>query len=409
MSHLQQLRLPTIITASLLLLLVLTFSAPTYATEINSPTLGDHNFQRIPIVAGDVDWGDLEDHMYEPEFNTGGIGRELRGRAADLAVLQDGVPITLNLGQGQTVYYVFEKAVIWANGTSGNKTAGPLDGLPKWFGKLASRDVQGKSLDNHAAGQMALMKRQDANTKQVFISVNTCGQPAFNGSKGFSPQLTLYLSTTNHMPGPGQSDSTPVPFMHGFVNATLNATSDQSIYMGVSAPNITAATGSWNFAIAASTSSYYFGAIDDLSGAFIVDTDQRSALIVSRNLTDPASLAANPDLRKQWLENPPPFTLFVVQANSTGIGSVSDSFCGIKSLSQSQAGIRINSTITLRNHGGNPKQQFYVEGLNPGTDYWAVLAWSNANNVSNVLGGVTSGGRVWQPFKFTTKTGKLKS
>src|SRR6185369_2470894 len=97
-------------------------------------------------------------------------------------------------------------------------------------------------------------------------------------------------------------DSTPTPFVNGFVNATMNVTATQNVYIGVSAPNITAANGQWNFAIAASVDGYYFSSVDDVPGAFLVDTDQTSALIVSHNLTDPALLKNNSDLRTQWLE-----------------------------------------------------------------------------------------------------------
>jgi len=410
---------------TLFLLILALVWGPSYASasELPGPLTDDHNFRRIDSSAGDVDWGDQHDllipspveqsAMYEPDFAASGVGREILGRAApEIMSLKNNEPDTRNLEPGQTVYYVFENATI--AGAGSNRSVEVPPGVWPGFG-LSRRDLEvekevrtSQRLPDSPNSHFELQKRQAANGKPVYITANTCMQPTANGTGASAPmsQLTMYISTQNEKPGPGQGDR--FPFLNGFGNVTFNATRDQNVFIAITAPNTTTSTGTWNFAIAASVDGSFFSKAVDFDGAWVVDTDQTSALIVTNNLTDPQLLVNNSNLRTEWLARTPPFSLFVVPKNSTGMASLNQSYCGLSQLMK--PGFRINTTITTRNQGNNPKQQFHVEGLEPGTEYMAVLAYRGENATENmVAGAIGGGGRVWKPFGFKTKTGNVLS
>ncbi|KAF2672432.1 hypothetical protein BT63DRAFT_477199 [Microthyrium microscopicum] len=432
-----QSRLAACIGTSLLLLIVYSTLSPgqfAYAAELDATLQRDHNHPRIDLgLAGDVDWGDeiereqekvLQEEalkgLYEPEFGVGALGRELIGRAAeDITPLKNNVPVSLNLQPGQTVYYVFENSEIF--GPSGNSGSGILGSLPPKFGSLQRRNVAKRSLDlddldrleespaDQTGSQFPVLdKRQNATkTANVYITANTCLQPSMNGSSSSAaPQLALYLSSVNQKPGPGASDTLPpIAFNEGYATTTQEASGNGNLYIGVSAPNITGATGEWNFQISTSIDNNFFRAVNEATGAFLVDTDSTSTLIVSDNLTDSDALANNSGLRQQWESTPPPFKMFIVPANTSGLDGVRNSFCGLSNLAANSAGISVNNSIITRNQGNVPKQQFMVEGLSLGTQYWAFMSYSAANGSANVVSGaVNGGGIVWQPFSFKTKS-----
>jgi calcium channel MID1 len=413
-----QTRLAVCIGTSLLLIVVYFTLSPAhfaYAAELDSILHDDHNHERIDfLVSSDVDWGELEEEAqahegYEPEFGVGGLGRELIGRAPqDITPLKNNVPINLNLEPNRTVYYVFENASIW--GPQANTSHQGLIPDPDDFGDLFETitNLSKRKLELRSMEENGLEKRQNpGQSRTIYISANTCLQPNLNGTlTSVPPQLSMFVSTSNQNPGPGQPTDQQQEFVfdEGFVNATIQAGSN--VYMSIHAPSVVA-SDPWNFIVAASIDDYYFSSNSTVPAAFLVDSDQNSALIVSSNLTSPDVLIDQPELRTQWEQSTPPFSMFIVNGSSNAINGVRRSTCGLSNIRIGNA--KINSTITTRNSGNNPKQQFYIDGLSPGSSYYAILSYDATNKTQeNQAPSAGGGGHIWQPFSFSTKQGMFQ-
>ncbi|KAL8848843.1 MAG: hypothetical protein Q9221_006139 [Calogaya cf. arnoldii] len=93
--------------------------------------------------------------------------------------------------------------------------------------------------------------------------------------------------------------------------------------------------------------------------------------------------------------NPPPFEVYVHDQADLSFQSLRRSICGLRNHAKVKKSD--NSMVKI---GGQPKQLFYVDGLNSSTSYYAVMTWEpRAGNIT--AGG---GGAVWKATNFTTKS-----
>jgi len=397
-----------------------------YAAELDSIHNQDHNHHRIAreqefALASETDWGDDENvEMFEgtAEYQADfvGLGRDIIGRALlDTFALQNNIPNSLNVGPGETRYYVFENSSVWGEHASWRS------GLPSNISRgdqdvISKRDAEGIQILEDAVGmeESSFVRRQTGGTtRAVFISVNTCLQPSPQGGQTDPvPQLTLYVSLTDQNPKPGPAASadlqTAYPLVEGYGAAQLNATGN--VYIAVAAPNATSnsLSGDWNYVVAASIDASYYYYNDTTSFLWTIDTDSTSALVATYNLTSEDDTDETMALRKEWMATPLPFSMFVYNQSDPKVNGIRNSFCGLQKLDSGSTVVETN--MTERGMGSNPKQQFYVHELIPGQNYTGVLAYNGVNRTAdsgaNVVGG---GGQLWQAMDFTTKIGKTVS
>lgn len=371
----------------------------------------DHNWHRIEDERLRADGVDVDAEEDEEE----------QVLVARQAVTQlDTVPITrndagnaLNILPGQTERWRYPEELL--HGPYGEKGAGlpsPLLrvdlGLSERHNELKRRDV----LDDDAWG---LEKRQGSSeTRTVYISINTCLQPAYNGTgtqTGPPPQLTLYVGreTSNESPGPDSSGAQDTHVLdQGF--AKVNITASDDMYVAVHAPELpNDFGGGWNYEVAFSIDDYYHKAEEDLSKPFmyLVDTDTESALLVTDNLT----LASNGSVEyHEWMNLTSPFMIFASNSNYTRPLGLEKSFCGLTNNAQMRAdptspsgGIsNIQMGMTSRGLGNKPKQQFYISKLNSSSGYLGSLAMYG-NSTAEGPGVIGGGGTVWPQMNWVTK------
>jgi calcium channel MID1 len=408
---------------SLLLLIIYYSFSPShfaYAAEIDSIHNEDHNHHRIPVhsslqVASDIDWGDDDldaaefegTAQYQAEF--AGVSRSIIGRALeDQFALQNNVPNSLNVRPGETKYYVFENATVWGEHAPWRK------GLPTAISR-GDQDMVGKrSLGEEEVvlGNDTLAKRQsgDDSVRTVFVTVNTCLQPqAQEGRTDIAPQLTLYVSQddNNPKPGPDKGDTSQqsYPLTEGYVEAKINAS--RNVYISVSAPTVADGefAGEWNYVVAASIDASYYYYNDTTPFLWTIDTDSTSALIATYNLTSENDTDDTMALRKEWMAMQVPFNMFVYNSSNPAVNGIRNSYCGMQKLDQ--GAVVVEGNMTERGMGSNPKQQFYIHGLQPGQKYTGLLAYNGVNRDTDSGSGVVGGGgQLWQQMEFTTKTGK---
>jgi calcium channel MID1 len=336
-----------------------------------------------------VDWGEEDDLSVAPyQADFAGFDRSIIGRASSaLTELKDNIPVGSNVASGQTQYFVFLNSSLWADfSTSGN-------GLPP---EISQRSGM--------AGLGNVSQSSSSTTRNVYISVMACTRPGSNStSNSVIPQLTLYVSTTdsNQSPGPDKTDDQQsVPLRQG--SSQLAVSASGNVYVGVAGPsNATSTSSQWSFQVSASIDDYDLYSTN-ANFTYVLDTDSNSALISTFNLTDSNDTA----IRQKWadLSSNPPFELFVFNSSDPGLNGIQHSYCGLSQLAAS--GFKVNSSITIRNDGQIPKQQFYVDGLQPGQTYSAFLAYKAANQSGNTPPNfVGGGGQVWNQLSFTTKSG----
>ncbi|KAI7602717.1 hypothetical protein KC319_g22241, partial [Hortaea werneckii] len=126
-------------------------------------------------------------------------GLEKRADAVDSQKISgNNAPNLLNIQAGNTTIWKYTKELL--NGEYANETVG----LP---GKVGQKRVVPPQ--RHAE----LRKRQDGETRQIYVSINTCLQPTWNATgmqERAPPQLTLYVATQSDKEdvgpgsGPGQ-------------------------------------------------------------------------------------------------------------------------------------------------------------------------------------------------------------
>ncbi|KAL9097762.1 MAG: hypothetical protein Q9165_000088 [Trypethelium subeluteriae] len=245
---------------------------------------------------------------------------------------------------------------------------------------------------------------QEASQK-VYVSVTTCSQPSSNSNQP-PPQLILCLSK-NSNPGPSNCFKN-ITLIEGHADATLPSTDE--LYIAVLAPEVPSAlTSEWSYEVAASIDAFYHS-YSNSQGLLLLDTDSKSALFVSNNLT-----SATPDnsIYNDWMQMwPPPLTLFAHNTNDSSITGLRHSYCGLQNTAQIQpsavdSGQMVMSmterAVGLWGSSPEPKQQFYLNALNTSSTYNGIMAM-NGNSTHSGPGVVNGGGQVWGPMSFKTKS-----
>lgn len=397
-----QSRLAATLAASVILVILffsLTSPQFAYAAELDPRIPPDHNH---PIALGFC--GTMVEMKEEEETaasdwenHESSIREDLVRRApSGVPALSNNNPQSMDIGAGLTQNWVFPKEVI----------AGP----PGVIGPgLPSEDI---TEDETVQTRSELRKRQDIKT--VHITLNTCMQPALNASAspadiggGSPPQLQLWVSQSSSLtnPGPGTRDNPDqqnLDFDGGFAMFEVDTAED--VYVGVSAPNTTSWTGTWNYEIAASIDAPFHTIDENWANLFFVDGDNHAVLLVTNDTTQRNTTS---EIYKQWMTIAPPYGVFAHNQNDSTILGVQNSFCGLRNRAQIMANIRganIQNVASMVNRGlgGKPKEQFYITDLNVSSAYYGFLAMEG-NSTASGAGVVGGGGKVWRAMNFRTK------
>jgi calcium channel MID1 len=419
LSPLQSRLAASLIASITLLILYFAFASPhfAYAADVDSIRPEDHNHERLlagPFLDLDYDELELREVSYEPEFV--GVDRGITPRATDLPVaLVNNRQDPTNIQLGQTVYYMFSNSSLWADQS-------PLTpGLPSQI-TLNGRTLMEMDAgdDAAAADELKLRSRQTTGTanRTLYITVTACDQPSAvsNTTTDPPPQLQLYVSQSadNTNPGPTSNSDLQdmVTLVGGYALYTVNATGN--VFIGVYGVNNSAYSGVWSAQIAASIDApyhYYWNSSDP--NLFLVDSDTEAALFYTDPFitNDSNKKGLNTTLFNEWMSTAPPFVMFANDASNTAINGIQNSYCGLQnhaSISQvERAGQTTSQVVTEMTSIGDPalpKQQFYMNGLSPGTSYNVILAM-NGNSTDSGDGVVGGGGQVFHMANFTTATG----
>ncbi|KAK3115072.1 hypothetical protein LTR53_005938 [Teratosphaeriaceae sp. CCFEE 6253] len=390
-------------TLLLLGLIFWTLSNPhlAYAAELGEDGSGqvrggeDHNWHRIQEQRL------REDGIVADEGETGdGLLGIRQAAATATAISANNAPNQLNIQPGNTTLWVYSNDLLRDPSTP----TGP--GLP--VDPVEKRGAEDEHRD--------LRKRQDSSeTRTIFISVNTCLQPTWNGTSVQTvapPQLTLYVSsqTGNEDIGPGGRSQIVQPLSEGFANVSLTASG--TWYVAVHAPELPDGfVGVWNYELAVSHDAYYHSAPQSDPPdpfLFLVDTDVSSALLVTNNLTQ--TNASSP-IFQRWMELSTPYTLFAANVNHTRMMGLTSSYCGWENNNQiaasqedaegAESGVQMG--MITRGLGNKPKEQFYVTNLNSSSSYTGVLA-QPGNSTQSGAGVVGGGGKIYAPVSWSTKS-----
>lgn len=335
----------------------------------------------------------------EHESNSVGvIGRQEQEQTP--LVLSNNAPMSQSLLAGRGQFWTFAKSSV--DGPAGIE--GPQ--LPSSSGGNSSTSAD---TEDERDG---LKKRQSSPV--IYITITTCGQPVYNGSspeseEAIPPQLSLFASQSsdNTRPGPGSGGDQESVLLNGGYGQ-LQLDQDQSVMIGVFAPETSLFTGEWNYQIAVSIDAPFHVSFSQTQSLHFVDADTRASLLITDDLT---SAEPNETSFAEWMSlDPPPYGMFVYPATMQSIQGVKNSYCGLR---MSQGGLFTNlenavnqniAVMTSRGLGGKPKEQFYVTGLNASSDYIGILARQPRISNGSLASDIGSGGTVWRSVNFTTKS-----
>lgn len=419
LTPLQSRFLASVVALALLALIYWTLSTPhfAYAAELEFDGSGrsriggeDHNWHRIARDDLDGDEDVIGVHSdWREEVRRDSAGVYVRATQQKTTSGNNDANVE-NIQPGDTMVWRFPKDQLMSE----HAERGP--GLPS-DGSMASDKVEERHIDLRRwvddfddAGFAELEPRQDS--RRIYISINTCLQPDYNGggTPSAPPQLTLYVATSsgNTNPGP-QSDpnsQVAIPLDEGYANYTMMAEGDS--YMSVYAPGLPDGFGGdWNYELAVSIDDYYHSLTPNHTNLFLIDSDSDSALLVTGNLTQANS--SQPSYQ-EWLDLKAPYILFASPSSSPKLYGLQKSYCGLKQNAQiagkqsdpSGSDTNVQMEMITRGLDHKPKEQFYITNLDKASIYHAVLArpGNSTDSGSGVVGG---GGRVWKAVNFTTK------
>ncbi|KAH8598003.1 BcMID1, Ca2+ channel protein [Bisporella sp. PMI_857] len=430
LNPLQSRLVASIIASTTLLLLYYVFLNAhfAYAAELGSIQHEDHNHNRLgerPFLVVEREDLDIRDTgEYSGSilgFNGGIVARAPQTpTASDPQPLLNNVPITDNVEQGETRSYSFLKASVFGN------LSAPTAGLPSL---IQARGIEVRTKDHgihqpidftdddelDPSSELKPRQSDSGDVRTVYISVNTCAQPApvQNTTIEPPPQLELYVSlfANNTNPGPNSDSSTQERYVldRGAVMVKVNATGD--VFIGLFGQSTTAYKNVWSAEIAVSIDGFYhnFHNPDDSSlDLAIVDSDASASMLITGDLT---SENQNSSVYQSWMKTSPPFVLFASNANDRSIYGLQHSYCGLSKLASikpnnAQNAENVKASITNMTWGGNnqPRQRFYLSGLTSSSTYNVVLGMfgNSTNGGDNVVGG---GGQIWEMQTITTLSG----
>ncbi|GKT85069.1 calcium influx-promoting protein ehs1 [Colletotrichum tofieldiae] len=391
-----QSRLAASLIASLLLVLIYyLLSTPTFAlaaelTGTTQPILDDLQLD------GSLERRSHLEPTYEPEFAA--FDRSIIGRApAGVTGLVNNVKVNRNVPGNTTQNFVFEAIAIFANFFDGTDEAFTME--PR------------ESVNDSFSPELVSTEGQEG----VYLGDNMYTAAARGEQhEGRSPQITMYISTSqdNQTPGPGQNASLQkiVKFEEGAAMFSVNATGD--VFIGIGAPEKDGEkfTGDWNFDVAASTDDFFHSFDENPSELLWVDSDSSAALLTTQNLTD----SQNETRIQEIMEQGPSFVMFVENRDQPTTKGVRRSMCGLENYAQIAAkkggkfGNLASTTMTTRGPGNLPKQQFFFNGLNASALYTGILVQTGNSSTLKKRqdGGSTGGGgRVFEATPFETKDG----
>ncbi|KAI1805488.1 stretch-activated Ca2+-permeable channel component-domain-containing protein [Daldinia bambusicola] len=414
LSPLQSRLAASVIASCLLLVIYLILLFPKFASALEfDPISPDHDVHESSYEQLDAveisEALDLRPPAYEPSFTL--FDRSIMGRVEGGAINMANNEIKKsNLAPGSTMTYVFQVSSV--NGETARDLSEPLE-LRRSLNTSRTSAVDGgenKGEDDGTSLKPELVRRKES-TKTLWISANTCLQPARRSSDQTAPdppQLTLYVSTSpdNTSPGPEQSEDTQkaIVFTEGAV--MFNTSIDKDVYLSISAPSVPTedfdTSHQYNFELVASTDRYYytFQANQTDPGLIWVDSDASAALLQTNYLNNVSS---------QVIKTPP-YVMFAHNDGNIDIRGVRNSYCGLSSYAQIRNladGSSGMMTIGLKNGGdlNLTRQEFYVSGLNASSNYTAILARPPGKSLQTRQEDSSdiSGGAIFQPATFSTK------
>ncbi|KAK3326251.1 stretch-activated Ca2+-permeable channel component-domain-containing protein [Apodospora peruviana] len=402
LSPLQSRLAASVIATCLLIALYFTLFSPHFALATDLK-------QTLPILLDDPDSGvDLEysvdasvrtslDRSYEPEFAA--FDRSIIGRApAGVTSLANNVEADMNVIAGMTQVFAFEAP----GAVERDRDASRLE-------LREESDVIQDGESDNALEFSAVERRQSSRT--IYISANTCEQPQprdLSKTQPDPPQLTLYVSTdpSNEQPGPNAKSSSQVLFAFTEGAVMYNLTTDNVVYIGVHAPNVsTEYMGQYNVHIAASTDMFFHTFnIEEDADLIWVDSDSQGALLITHDLTQ----SSDPALQQRIMSSQP-YVMFAHNKEDRSINGLKYSYCGLQNNAQiaaiknGQFASMVRMGMTKRPPGNLPKEQFYFSGLNSSADYVGILA-QEGNGTESGNGRPGGGGHVFRATSFSTKS-----
>ncbi|KAI0120083.1 stretch-activated Ca2+-permeable channel component-domain-containing protein [Nemania sp. FL0031] len=405
LSPLQSRLAASLIASCLVVVLYLFLFAPqfAFAADLNQIPSGfdsDGSFYGIQDTADSLD---ARGPSYDPDFSL--FDRSIIGRVADgVASIDLNTPTNSNIDFGSTVAYVFEVASV--SGRSAQEPDTSYELRRSLNGTQAL--VEGDSEDGSTSDLDLDLGRRATPSKTLYISVNTCNQPARISPDQTTmdpPQLTLFVSTSseNTTPGPdgNQGAQKAIVFDEGAV--MFNTSLDRDIYFTISAPEVSdkyfVTTLPYNYEVAVSLDGYYHSYDGTTEPNLIwVDSDASSSLLTTRNLTS----------SPEEVISTPPYVVFVQNTQNLGINGIRKSYCGLSSWaqirplqngqSQASIGLRQGGTANLT------MQEFYVTGLNASANYTGIVALNTSLSLEKRQESGSAGGMVvYKAVDFSTK------
>ncbi|KAL8695711.1 MAG: hypothetical protein Q9224_003215 [Gallowayella concinna] len=341
----------------------------------------DHNHHRLQSLFDQSDEtpsGHIRDANYEPQFL--GFDRGIVGRAAEESTaLANNAPQPTNIEPGDIQYWTFPKTILR------DSARRPTFNLPL---NLTTTNTTCLEED---LNQIAADQRRTPRTRTVWLTISTCDQPTSTtaGNTRAPPQLEVYVSrsSSNQKPDSGRNDQV-ISVRDGYGNITLPSVIDD-IWIGVKAPpKSNGFDGIYNYELAASVDATYATYLDGntkSNGTEITawDFDSKSAILWTGDTTNALS---NWTEFSDWMNlDPPPFRVYVHDQADPALLGLSKSVCGLRNHAKIKESD--NSMIKI---GGQPKQQFYVQGLNRSSTYNAIMTFEPKSSNSTVGGGGTT-------------------
>ncbi|KAL8772622.1 MAG: hypothetical protein Q9209_002283 [Squamulea sp. 1 TL-2023] len=361
-----------------------------HAADTDTVIYEDHNHHRLLNFFGQPDalrGGQVKETNYEPDF--AGLDRGIIGRAQEeIKPLANNAPQPRSIEPDDIQYWTFSKS----------NQQGPYgkfaSDLPLNLTASTKRTCLEDDLNSLVENQTTT-----SSTGQVWLSISVCDQPTPTtaGAVDILSQLEVYVSLDSKNPKPdkGRNDGIiRVEGGYGYVNLVSD-----DIWIGVRAPQVpTGFNGIYNYELAASTDApyvTYFNGDPKINDAQITawDTDSNSSILWTGDITNSLS---NSTYFSQWMAmEPPPFKVYVYDPADRNLQGISRSICGLRNYPKVQKSD--NSMVKI---GGQPKQLFYVNGLNRNSSYYATMTLEKVSSNATVGGG----GAMWKSINFTTKS-----